>query len=597
MTDSKERKFVICIFIFALTLRILYTLFLRQNYFFYDHPGTDVLFYQNWAKEISRHNGLGSTVFFGMPLYPYALALLDRLTLGHWEIIRFLHLVLGSVNCCAAYFIAKKIFSKKVALVSSLLMAGNFTLIYYDWLTMPATLLITFSCIIIYSLLTLDEKSKTREWFILGLLIGLIILGDGKFLVFFMLMLGHLFFQYRFNFQRFVVKIFTPLFVGVFIILSIVTLRNFLVSRDFVFISAHSGINFYLGNHPQSTGTFSNPAFLRPSHEGHANDSTIIAEESLGHRLLPSEVSDFWRQKALDFIRQHPKQFVFLLKDKLNMFLTENQWTYDIDLLLQNQWQEKLEINRYRVILPLALVGMIFSYRRKKKSRWLDLLIFSQLAFSLLFFVIHRHRVTILPFLMMFECFALFWIFDQFREKAFAKALFVVMATLWLIYVLKPTKVSASTIDFLTASNSGPIHMERNEFQQAQKQYQKALKLNPRDANSLYNLGNCYVAQDKYKEAILTYHEALRIYPLDTNTLYNLAFAYEMIKQYDLSLQAYQSVLRLQSSSPDALYRLAGIYSLRGDCAKAESQYQKLIELKPLLENQITYLIRNCKTK
>ena len=173
-----EKFFLWFLFLFALTLRLSYFIFLKDSYLFYGHPSDDVIYYQNWAKIIATTDGLGTSAFSGMPLFPYYLALLFRICLGHWFAVNILNLALGALNCVLLYILAKKVFSMRVAMLTGLLAATNFILIYYDWLLMPVTLLISLS---IFILLTLsDENPKSfKEWFLLGIFIGLAALGDG----------------------------------------------------------------------------------------------------------------------------------------------------------------------------------------------------------------------------------------------------------------------------------------------------------------------------------------------------------------------------------------------------------------------------------
>jgi hypothetical protein len=74
-------------------------------------------------------------------------------------------------------------------------------------------------------------------------------------------------------------------------------MHNVVVARDPVFLSAHSGINLWLGNNPQATGYPRFPGM----HAGQTpmlRDSIQIAETAAGRALKRSEVSAFWSEKA-----------------------------------------------------------------------------------------------------------------------------------------------------------------------------------------------------------------------------------------------------------------------------------------------------------
>ena len=160
LTQSKKNILDgIFIFILALTLRLSYLFFLQHDNIFYGHPASDVLYYQEWAKDIASGNWLGSKVFWGMPLYPYCLAALYRLALGNLFLIHLAHLILGSLNCVLVYVIARSIFCRRIALIAAIFTAANFMMIYYDGLLMPVVLIITLSLLIVWILLKLNQDS------------------------------------------------------------------------------------------------------------------------------------------------------------------------------------------------------------------------------------------------------------------------------------------------------------------------------------------------------------------------------------------------------------------------------------------------------
>src|SRR6185503_6689599 len=153
-TKSRIQLNSIIIFSTALIARLLFDLYLRHAYAFYNFPNTDdVGYYLSWAQEISRDSWIGHETFMGLPLYPYFLALLDRLLGGHLPSIRLAHMVLGSLNCVLIYMIAQKILSHRTALLAGSLSAFTFTGIYFDRMLMSPVLLVTLGAIIILSLL------------------------------------------------------------------------------------------------------------------------------------------------------------------------------------------------------------------------------------------------------------------------------------------------------------------------------------------------------------------------------------------------------------------------------------------------------------
>ena len=97
-------------------------------------------------------------------------------------------------------------------------------------------------------------------------------------------------------------------FAGVFAGTAPCWAHNYFVAHDRVFLSAHSGINFWIGNNPSATGYPRFPPGLRASQAAMLQDSISAAESAAGHRLKRGEVSQFWSAKARNYIRHHFRQ-------------------------------------------------------------------------------------------------------------------------------------------------------------------------------------------------------------------------------------------------------------------------------------------------
>ena len=59
-------------------------------------------------------------------------------------------------------------------------------------------------------------------------------------------------------------------------------------------------------------------------------------------------------------------------------------------------------------------------------------------------------------------------------------------------------------------------------------------------AEAYHNMGNALLEQKKYEESINAYKQALRNNPEDADTKYNLAYAQKMIQQQQQQIQQQQ---------------------------------------------------------
>jgi tetratricopeptide (TPR) repeat protein len=90
------------------------------------------------------------------------------------------------------------------------------------------------------------------------------------------------------------------------------------------------------------------------------------------------------------------------------------------------------------------------------------------------------------------------------------------------------------------------------DMENAQKYYEKAIKLNPKYAEAINNLGTVYYARKSYRRAVSQYRKALTLRPDFAPFLANLGTAYFARKQYSLASTAYGQALGID---PDIFER------------------------------------------
>ncbi|HZT38860.1 MAG TPA: tetratricopeptide repeat protein [Bryobacteraceae bacterium] len=91
----------------------------------------------------------------------------------------------------------------------------------------------------------------------------------------------------------------------------------------------------------------------------------------------------------------------------------------------------------------------------------------------------------------------------------------------------------------------GIAYHQMLELDAAKKQYERAIKMNPRYAEALNNLGTVYYAKKSYRRAIGQYKKALKLAPDSASIYSNLGTAYWARKKYDQAMKAYEQALAL----------------------------------------------------
>lgn len=102
-------------------------------------------------------------------------------------------------------------------------------------------------------------------------------------------------------------------------------------------------------------------------------------------------------------------------------------------------------------------------------------------------------------------------------------------------------------------SNYGKVCLQAKDFVQAQKIFERVIRINPKDADALINLGTLYLAQGRPERAKVLLEAALQLNPDDTTCLENLGILYgDVLKQPEKAIPLFKRYLELEPGSPDA---------------------------------------------
>ena len=315
---SKPKVVFMLLVLLALSLRIIY--FNQTIRYLEPGSGSDGYFYLEWAKNIVRGNVLGKEVFYALPLFPYFLSLAYLFSGGETFGLMLIQILIGSLNCGLIYLLGRKLFNNQIGIIAGIIACAYAMFIFYDRMLLPTSLAIFLGLLLILSLLKIRDNPSLRVWFGLGSLAGLCTLTRASFSLLVIFILFWIIFEYKKSPLKQLTLYCLCFTLPFFLIIGAITLRNYLVAHDPVLITAHSGINFYIGNNPQANGLFKVPPYMRPTQGGLMEDAKIFAEKISARRLKPSEVSNFWFRRSLSFIRTHPLNYLTLAGKKFVLF-------------------------------------------------------------------------------------------------------------------------------------------------------------------------------------------------------------------------------------------------------------------------------------
>ncbi|PIP40028.1 hypothetical protein COX18_08050, partial [Candidatus Desantisbacteria bacterium CG23_combo_of_CG06-09_8_20_14_all_40_23] len=180
-------------------------------------------------------------------------------------------------------------------------------------------------------------------------------------------------------------------------------------SGKFILVSSNGPINLWIGNNPDATGTYGLSPF-----------AMVLKER------MKKEDRDLWVSDALTFIKERPEQYLKLLLKKFCLFwgsyeIPDNDIVYerirDYSVLLRLPI-----ILSFGIIASLGLGGIFLSLQKwRKKGLLLYLVIMGYMGTVIAFFIQSRFRVAIIPYLIIFAGFCLYYWYDKFQKKEYKK--------------------------------------------------------------------------------------------------------------------------------------------------------------------------------
>jgi Tfp pilus assembly protein PilF len=564
----------------------------------------DMHFYDDWAQRILHGQVTDHLAFYGLPLYAYFLALLYKVV-GYGPFVPgLLQACVESATAVVIYKIGIHVFSpatQRVKATTDLeaivsrsrgVIVGTFAALAwaffvpaqaYSVILMPTVWMVFIFWLVVWSIVRKCSLPSARECLLLGLLIGFSAMGIATILFLLPLVIAALLFKREIdNHSRgrsFVLGA-ALLLTGVGVGTSPCWIHNYVVARDPVFLSAHSGINFWIGNNPTANGYPKFPPGLRAGQAAMLDDSISQAEKAAGHQLKRAEVSAYWSGKAKRYITTHFSDWFRLVVLKLRNFWSAFQ--YDDLSVITNLREDGVIFPGlyFGMVAALAVPGMLLAWRSVPGSRWITGSVLLQIAALLPVFTTERYRLAAVPGLLLCAAFGLSILWESCASKQFRTA-----AAYLALLVVSTTAVAWPQRDpslwALDAYNSGWQAFETNNLPLAEKKLDLAYAYVPENAEINFALGNLRLAQDDKAAAKRFYFAALRLDPTHGGAYNNLGILALEESQWSLATKFFQDALKQDPRDAKTYYLLAQAHFRNGDLYQAKGEIAEALKINP----------------
>jgi len=388
---QEKRNVLIFLFLLSFAVRFIFILMLKNQLYFDDEYE-----YLKIVNNFLSGNGLivaENLKSYRPPLFPFFLSFFCYLKFNLFG-IRIIQAVISSFTTVFIYLTGRKVFSEKIGWVSGIISCFYPFFIFYTGFLLTETLFIFLVVVTLYQFVKIIEEKNVLTSMKAGFSLGLAGLCRPTMQLF----LPVSFFQILSIKEEMKMKL-KKIFILIIVFaltLSPWIIRNYKIFHRFIPGTTMGGWVFWEGNNPYSVG---GPCHYFP--ENILSVEEIKRDKTLYHM-------------AFQVIKENPKRFVWLLKNKFFRFwnVIPNAKEYT------KSFYRILSVASFGIMLPFFVLGFVLSLRNKKAQFFHSLIILFTLS-HMIFLASIRYRVAIEPFYIILAVYGFFWMVKQIKNLWF----------------------------------------------------------------------------------------------------------------------------------------------------------------------------------
>ncbi len=565
---QNPKPIYLTVFFIALVLRLIFSWqWLETAYGAV--PFLDAEAYNDWAKEIANGTLYRPIAMYMSPMLPYILGGLYALFGAHLWLAAVLNSVLGSVACVLIARVTLRAFGANAGWAAGLLTALYRPFIFYAAPVMKETLVLVLLALFLNFAFEIWQNDKRKAYFWSGISLGLAAIVRGNLLGFVPFVVAFALWRKSADKKPKV----TIFILGLLLPILPITIFNAAIGGGFVPLSYNDGFNAFIGHNDAATGvSYVFPPGVTSSPKLEEYDVTRVAVAALGHPLKPSEVSAYWRGRAMHYAFTHPLQELKLLARKIAAFWSnaEPYDNYDIDFIAEH----------FDTVLswPLVCFGMIvaaavgagFRLRRKEKNAVMFFVGVTVIYMLTLFpfYVTQRYRMPAAICLLPLAG-AIVPAFTKIHRREILRTAAIMLAALVLTLMPRPFLVAGDAAYDWSALST--IYEQQGLHLAAIQAFNQAMIINEHSVGSdaWIKVADARAALGHRADAEKMLQEGIARFPSDGSLPYNYGRYMIEDKNYGAAFAAFNKAIEVMPTFPYSYRGLAVVYDHFGDRAKA----------------------------
>lgn len=583
---------------------------LRQDMAVQDYHARAILS-GDWTLPEGRNDPkIATTPYYRPPAYSYLLSVIHLFSGGGYLAPRIFNVILGLISIVLMYRFAGRMFSYGTGLITAALMATYWGFIYYEGeVNDPAVFVFLLPCLL-HALYRWKESWSVKWILLAGVITGCYALMRPNILLYGPVMAAWLLWVgWRERQLKAVAAAWAALACATALTIAPVTVRNYVVSGEFVPISTYFGENLHIGNSEYSDGHTSWTPYLQEL-EGSGQFSVWeydrivqgLGREVGNENLTHSEASTIFMRKALAWIGENPEAALRLTLKKALLFWSPWEITENKVVHYEKAHYAPLKLlPGFPYVLALFLFGTVLLARDwlKKYLPWqrdearvsardMLLLIYGLVltywVSFLPFFVNARARHPLAGFFFLIGAYGLYRFLQILRERRLKAAVALMALFLLLLCFASLEFVSYRPDKARWHYARADSWLRAGEVEKAKAEAERILQ----EAYSLYmpfRIGHALALKKEYAPAEKLLRAALGTerepVPYRQDLYFHIGVVLTADGRVQEAREAYEEALRLNPEDSRAHNDLGVLLEKEGDLENARAHYHAAVSAHP----------------
>ncbi len=535
----------------ALLTRAVYLFESSSNPTFFA-PVVDSETYDRLASAFAAGHELTADFFWQPPFYPLFLGVVYRLSGSSIVWAKLLQALIGSATCLLTFHLGRIVFDRRAGLLAASVLALYGPLIFFDGELLATGWAAFWSVTLILLLLRTRRSDRLPAFLLLGACGALSVLTRPTFLPFFaagVVWLAAALIRESKPEPRAVAAKLSLVVVGFLAVSAPAAHWSRLASGRLSILPASGGLNLFIGNNRDAASTIA----IRPGWEW----EELTRQPQRFGVSRRQDTGRFFRGQALEFVRNHPLEFVVGLANKTGHFLSSRELPRNVDVYTYREWSVVLRTLvwsaggfgfPFGLLLPLAGIGLVLGHRKLPAPILMFLLLYP--ASVILVFVSARYRTPVVPILAVLAASGVLDLGRRIRRKEWAR-------------LALAAGVAASLV--LLGTLPGPFPQERADYR----------------AELYYSVGTRAMNAGDLDGALEHLGRAVEIQPDHTDARNHLGITYTKLGRLPLAAECFEQAVRDDPDFLTARINYGRLLAAMGRLDEAAAQFRVGLEQQP----------------